>query len=329
MNNLHSKEQIKLIALWAFCESGLGGILHAMRLPFTGFVVGGFACIILLLLARVSKHKPYQILEATLVVLAIKFMASPHSPLPAYLAVGFQGLFAFLVFNFFGLNLFTAILFSSLALLESALQKFLLTTLIYGKSFWEALDIFLNGIIKEFGLEAASNPGYHLVGLYCGIYFCWGIYLGVKGFYYPQHLQNLANSLPSIATLPVITPQKKKLGFGTYLKWLSVPFTVLLILLTFYFTEGTLHKGFLVLARAMFIILIVYFVLNPIIRYWLARNLHKQQQGGLFALVQTELLYTRKLSSHAWTLSATRRGLPRLWLFMHVLLALSLYPQHD
>jgi hypothetical protein len=76
LDKQHTKEQINLIALWAFCESGLGGILHAIKLPFTGFFVGGFACIILMLLAEQFKHKPYQTLKATILVMSIKFMVS-------------------------------------------------------------------------------------------------------------------------------------------------------------------------------------------------------------------------------------------------------------
>ena len=39
-----------LILLWAFAESGIGGILHGLKLPFTGIFVGGIAVICIALL---------------------------------------------------------------------------------------------------------------------------------------------------------------------------------------------------------------------------------------------------------------------------------------
>ncbi len=45
----------KLILLWAFSESALGGMLHALRIPLTGLFVGGSAVIFISLIA----HYPY------------------------------------------------------------------------------------------------------------------------------------------------------------------------------------------------------------------------------------------------------------------------------
>ena len=41
----------RLTALWAFTESGLGGIMHALQIPFTGLLVGGMAVIMISLIA--------------------------------------------------------------------------------------------------------------------------------------------------------------------------------------------------------------------------------------------------------------------------------------
>ncbi|MFZ9754542.1 MAG: hypothetical protein ACO3DK_00750 [Bacteroidia bacterium] len=35
------------IAFWAFVESGLGGMMHAFHLPFTGIFIGGAAVVTL------------------------------------------------------------------------------------------------------------------------------------------------------------------------------------------------------------------------------------------------------------------------------------------
>ncbi|NJO01983.1 MAG: hypothetical protein HC880_10065 [Bacteroidia bacterium] len=37
----------RLTALWALNEAGLGGLMHAVRTPFTGVVVGGLAIMLI------------------------------------------------------------------------------------------------------------------------------------------------------------------------------------------------------------------------------------------------------------------------------------------
>ena len=54
----------RLTAVWAFCESGLGGILHAMQMPFTGLVVGGLAVIIICFIAALTDRNYVQLLQA-------------------------------------------------------------------------------------------------------------------------------------------------------------------------------------------------------------------------------------------------------------------------
>ena len=49
---------IRLTALWALIEAGLGGLLHAFHLPFTGIILGGFAVLIISLLAQ-HFEKPF------------------------------------------------------------------------------------------------------------------------------------------------------------------------------------------------------------------------------------------------------------------------------
>ena len=56
MDNLTKEQKVlaiqRLTALWAFAESGLGGMLHALQLPFTGLIVGGLSVIIITLIAK-------------------------------------------------------------------------------------------------------------------------------------------------------------------------------------------------------------------------------------------------------------------------------------
>src|SRR5688572_2381352 len=83
--------QHRLIAVWALAEGTLGGILHGLHIPVTGLVVGSISVCCLALLARVKQRRG-DLLKATMLVLTIKAMLSPHSPPAAYLAVFSQGL---------------------------------------------------------------------------------------------------------------------------------------------------------------------------------------------------------------------------------------------
>lgn len=324
MDKQHTKEQINLIALWAFCESGLGGVLHAVKLPFTGFFVGGFACIILMLLAQQYKHKPYQLLNATLIVIAIKFMVSPQAPFPAYIAVGFQGLLAWLVFSTLGRNIFTCIFFGGIALLESALQKFLLTTIIYGKSVWEALDIFAKGLLKDFHLSPDFSFSYWIIVSYASLYFVWGLFLGYKTFYLPQKLQKIAGSLPRFEPNSVTENKKTK---TIHLKWLSLLLTIVFIGGMFWLVDGTLHKGVYVLLRTVLVLFLLLFVLNPLLRLLLQKITKKMSHDNLFTLVSTQMQSFAETVQSVWKYSQIKtRQWQRVWFFMEVLLAISLYP---
>ena len=96
----------RLTALWAFAESGLGGLMHALQIPFTGLVVGGMAVMIISLIAEISEHDHKQVLKSALVVLIVKAMVSPYTPFPAYIAVSFQAMLGYALFSLFPINFF-------------------------------------------------------------------------------------------------------------------------------------------------------------------------------------------------------------------------------
>src|SRR5687768_15660381 len=81
----------RLIALWVLCEALLGGIIHGLRLPVSGIIVGSAAVICITLIAWKVPHKG-AILKATVIVAIFKMMLSPQAPPPAYIAVFFQGM---------------------------------------------------------------------------------------------------------------------------------------------------------------------------------------------------------------------------------------------
>lgn len=176
-----------LVGVWAFAESGLGGVMHALKLPFTGIWVGGTAVAVLIVMAAVARgrygHEPLpfrartsMLFQATALVLAVKLAASPHSPPTAYLAVGFQGLLAAGLLTWMKPFRLAAVLFAVGAMLESALQKLLVMTLIYGAAWFDALDAMMNLAGRHLAWSGLDGSGGLTV--YLAMYTVWGLILG-------------------------------------------------------------------------------------------------------------------------------------------------------
>ncbi len=268
----------KLTALWALSESGLGGVMHALKIPFTGFFLGGFAIVMITLIAFES-NKPFKaILQATLLVILVKAAASPHSPPMAYIAVGFQGLIGALLFKVIPFFRLAACLFGMIALLESAAQKFLFATLIFGKSIWEALDAFVAGILKDLSIFNDFSFSFWLIAVYTGVYVIWGFVLGwwASGLPKVVHEQSVHLLLPyNELTLSkyddITTPQKR-----LYSKLIAAVF-VLVCIVTVFALQGSTSKIWFVLGRTIAALLTLFYIVNPLVKKWMTIWLNKQR----------------------------------------------------
>src|SRR3954471_18113921 len=87
----------RLIALWVLSEAMLGGIIHGLKIPVSGLLVGGSAVLCISLIAWYVPVKG-SIFKATVIVAVFKMMLSPQAPFPAYIAVLFQGVLGELLF---------------------------------------------------------------------------------------------------------------------------------------------------------------------------------------------------------------------------------------
>ncbi len=197
----------RLTALWALAEVGLGGALHAFRLPLTGLLVGSSAVVLLALLAEAARRdgRPIRrtLLTATAVVLGVKAAASPHSPVGAYLAVAFQGGLAALVLPALGRAAGPLVL-GVVALVESALQRVIVMTLLFGAAFWDAVDALVALAIRQIGpflgvADGPSSASVWLVGVYVGLHVAMGAVAGVLGGRLPQRVFDASRQPEAIA----------------------------------------------------------------------------------------------------------------------------------
>ena len=171
----------RLTALWAFTESGLGGIMHALQIPFTGLLVGGMAVIMISLIADISGNNYKQVLKSALIVLIVKAMVSPYTPFPAYIAVAFQAALGYGLFSLLKVNFLSIVLLSTIAMLESAIQKSLILTLFFGESLWKAMDSMMAFLANQFGSNM-SHGSYWIVGIYLLIYLAGGFFIAWLAF---------------------------------------------------------------------------------------------------------------------------------------------------
>lgn len=198
----------------------LGGLLHAARVPFRGMIISSIAVIIICLIAYNSKTRG-NILKAAVLVLAVKAGISPHTPVAAYAAVFLQGLLGELFFfnkRFFTLS---SIVFGILVGTLTGLQKIITLTIIFGNTLWEAINQFVNYVIKEFFLNSAEfasiNFSFFLVVSYVSIHILFGLAAGIFASRIPAKISftNVNNLLLleiNSVTLNLSNQKKSKKG---------------------------------------------------------------------------------------------------------------------
>jgi hypothetical protein len=318
----------RLTAIWAFTESGLGGILHAFRMPLTGLVVGGMAVILLALIAHFSDISVKEILKSTLIVLIIKAAVSPHTPLPAYLAVSFQGVAAAVVFKLLRLNLFSILLFSVLAMMESALQKLITLTLFFGKSVWKATDELMNFIAQQFHTQLNYGSVW-LMGIYLLIYFIGGILLALLAYKIIRDIRE-----EKIMEMPLMIAddesrvnQKRKRKFTGLVILLVI---MVIISAVLFFTASNKSSAWMEVIKSvswtLSAILIWYAVLLPLLTKLITGILRKEQSKYYNRVNEIVLLFPslRKIGATAWQHSNQFSGIKKISFFVSAFINWSL-----
>lgn len=189
---------LKITAIWAFSESAFGGILHALTIPLRGLFISSAAVLFICLIALFSKNSK-DILKSTLIVLLIKAVVSPYSPLTAYLAVSLQGVLGFLLFSSKKFYKLSALLLGLFVLFFSDLQKIIILTILFGNTLWESIDIFIKQVTKELSniVHPGINYGNLLIAVYVLLHLAAGFFIGLYAGKLPQKINYFKNNIPS------------------------------------------------------------------------------------------------------------------------------------
>ncbi|TCJ19616.1 hypothetical protein EPD60_00385 [Flaviaesturariibacter flavus] len=312
----------RLTALWAFCESGLGGVLHALKLPFTGLIVGSFSVICITLIAWCSERHYRRILDSLLLVLIIKAVVSPHAPPTAYVAVAFQGLAGYALYKTAGIRAGSIYTLAVIALLESALQKLLNMTLFFGKSFWAAADELVAFIGRE--LRIGLPPGSMvLVVVYVGLYLLGGVACGWMTNRLLRDLSGTGGRLPDY--VPARRPVSETAAARRRKGYLVMTVLFVLICILVYFGAADQKSGSLALLRTLLwtgcALLLWYGLIAPLALHAIRRYLRKRQSAhsGQVQELLRLLPGMRRLSLAAWQQSRNRTGPARIPYFVRLL----------
>jgi hypothetical protein len=311
----------KLTALWALNESGLGGFLHVFSTPFTGLIVGGIAILLISLIAYYAENKWQAILKALVIVLIIKMAVSPYSPFGAYVAVSFQGLFGALLFSNFSWKGLVLLIFGMVTFLESALQKLLILTIVYGTELWEAINLYGIWVQKKLDFVSESSTTSVLVTVYLVVYGLAGLLAGV---FIRSVIKIISERKEVVFYLdsaePLATGEKAKTSFKTKIIWVWL-ITVAVIVLGFSFFGGNLfgwQKAFYILLRSFLILMLWYLVLGPFLLKIVRKYLNKKESQYKEDITNAMDLfpYFRQILSHTWKETSHLKGYMRFKYFM-------------
>ena len=315
----------RLTALWALNEAGRGGLIHALRVPFTGVVVGSTAVVLIALIAFFSERKAKAILKATVVVLLVKAAASPHTPLPAYAAVAFQGVAGAALFGLVPSLRFGALLLGLLALWQGAVQKLLVMTILYGKSLWDSVDAAGRWMLERMGGGPGDvSPTGWFLFFYLGYYTAAGLATGWLAGAIPGEI---ARALATFRARPDMEEAAAEMPVGVSRKrwWQRTPFKTGLFLAAMILATAWMHpgqegwiKGVRVLVRALVVLALWMGVVRPL-GLALFRRFRRREQDAYGADVERTLEQfpaLRQAAAGAWRHSGSSPGFGRWKTFL-------------
>jgi len=202
----------RLIALWVLCEAMIGGVIHALKIPVSGLIVGSAAVICICLIAYYVPGKAV-IIRATIIVAIFKMILSPQTPVLAYFAVFFQGGMGELLFLSKRFFRFSCLLLGLIAMLESGLQRIIVLTIVYGNNFWKVINDFINNLS---GQKNFTNYSLYIAVAYVTVHILTGLVVGWWAGIIPNRVLNWRNKYQKVFIIPekdkeaVLSPNNSK-----------------------------------------------------------------------------------------------------------------------
>ncbi len=319
---------LKITTLWAFSESAFGGILHALTIPLRGLFIASAAVLFISLIALFSKNNK-EILKATLIVILIKAVVSPHSPLTAYLAVSVQGVFGFLFFFTNKFYKISALLLGLTVLFLSGVQKIVVLTILFGNTLWESFNIFIKQVLTElFNITHPDiNYGYVIIAVYVLLHLAAGLFIGIYAGRLPQKIDYYKNIIPNSLENRIgeeIQQKKKRKKKSWFLRPTGI-FVIAIsagIIILSYLSpeleENIAMSVILMLVRALAITFIWYTIAAPLARKYFEKFVRKRKSEYAKELEAIISMFPqfRNIVNYCWKNSKNKKGLKRIRYFL-------------
>ncbi len=321
---------LKITALWAFSESAFGGILHALTIPLRGLFISSAAVLFISLIALFSKNKK-EILKSTLIVLLIKALVSPHTPLTAYFAVTLQGLLGYLLFlpkRFFRIS---ALLLGVLTLFFSGIQKIIVLTILFGNTLWKSINIFVNQVANEFlslGLHPDIHYGYLLIVVYVTLHLSAGVIVGLYAGSLPKRINFFSRQMKNLNLDSSESQLPRKEKKGKKKSWLLRPtgiiiLTILIVVLIYsyynpYKSELASLDIIIMLIRSIVLTVLWYALLAPFVRKMFQKFI--SGKNSFYSKEIDEILnlfpHFKRVVGFCWKESKKKNGFKRIYYFL-------------
>ena len=320
----------KITALWALNEAALGGLLHVLNVPFTGLIVGGVASILIAFLAFLS-DKRGSITRATVIVIVIKAVVSPYTPLAAFVAVMIQGMVGELLFSskkYFAVSALTLAVFAAV---YSAFQKLFLLTILFGTTLWESIDLFFNYILKQLSfLSHDIHFSYYLIITYLVLHLIFGAIFGLIAGKIPKIIDEVKDStllLPKEKFRDIeisssrSVKKKKKFWFQKMSGILIFALLISALFISYYYKSeqnGNTVAILITMIRAIVIPLLWFFFVAPIaLKYFkkIIASSKSKYTVEVESILQTLPIY-KKIIQECYAVASSSSGLTRIKLFI-------------
>ncbi|MEZ4910498.1 MAG: hypothetical protein R2774_06520 [Saprospiraceae bacterium] len=311
-----SKKYNGIVTFWAVTECGLGGLMHAFKMPFTGIIVGSIATICLFLISKYSQNKSKSIIEATAIVVMIKLIVSPHSPWQAYVALLFQSSMAILFLTGKSINSFQSVLFAVINQVESAVQKILIFILIFGQSFFKSLDSSMHQVVGYFGMHLEVSLVYPMFIFYVFVHFIVGIILGTW-------LTKIEKQLAEIKINTEKLPEKGTLllnnRYSFFIWVIGLVFTVILV----YLVDS--QKAIFVMLRVVLVTLVFIYLLTPVVKFLIKKVFRNTtNQASVSQILQNLPLTLEHYNKYLTYANAQYTGVSKIKYFILILIYASM-----
>lgn len=265
----------RIIAIWALSESALGGVLHLLKIPFVGLLIGGVSALLISLLASIQVKRG-TIIKALLIVVSVKAFVAPYAPLNSYLALILQGFIGEALFYSKRFYSVSAILLAIITALLGAFQKILVLTLLFGMNLWLAIDSFMNSVVKQCAPSGQADIkfSYIIVGVYVLLHLLGGIFFGLIAMRIPRWIKEKKEFIeinPVVETVVEVKSgdkRKKKLWYRRKSGIIFLSISTVIIILSYLLPglgNGLGSQMIIMILRSLLITFFWFYLIAPLV----------------------------------------------------------------